>query len=67
MKISPALFEIGVPLSAEENVAKFRRCAGYAARPLPAPAQDALIAAIADLEKVDDIARLMRLSTGEVT
>ena len=55
------------PLSAEENVAKFRRCAGYAARPLPAPAQDALIAAIADLEKVDDIARLMRLSTGEVT
>lgn len=53
------------PLTTEENISKFRRCAGYAAQPLPTPAQDALIATIADLESVDDIAQLMRISTGD--
>ena len=55
------------PMSAAENVSKFKRCAGYGANPLPLPAQDALIAAIFDLESVDDIARLMRLSTGDLS
>lgn len=55
------------PLSAEENLAKFRRCTEFATRPLASNAQDRLIAAIGDLEAVDDIAELMALSRGTLT
>jgi 2-methylcitrate dehydratase PrpD len=49
-----------VPLSAAENEAKFRRCAAAAIRPLPDP--DRLIAAVAAVENMPDIAELARLS-----
>ncbi len=52
------------PLSSGENIAKFRRCAGYAAHPLPKEAQDRLIGAIDTLETLDDIADLMVLAKG---
>ena len=52
------------PLSEAENLAKFRRCAEYASVPLTIAAQDDLIAAIAGLETLDNIADLMALSRG---
>jgi aconitate decarboxylase len=52
------------PLTDAENLAKFERCAGYATRPLGQHAQARLIAAIADLENMDDISKLMDLSSG---
>lgn len=55
------------PLSEDENLAKFRRCAGYGTPPLNPNAQDRMIAAIADLEDLDDIAKLMVLSQGAIT
>ncbi|SMY08163.1 MmgE/PrpD family protein [Flavimaricola marinus] len=53
------------PLSDEDNIAKFRRCAGYASAPLDQAGQNRLIAAIAGLESMDDIADLMTLSRGD--
>jgi aconitate decarboxylase len=44
------------------NVEKFRRCAGYGARPLDPAKVDALIAAIADLEANRDAAALVNLT-----
>ena len=52
------------PLSSEENIEKFRRCAGYAMHPLTKEAQDRLIDAIDTLETLDDIAVLMVLAKG---
>jgi len=52
------------PLSKEENLAKFKRCASYSTSPLSLEAQDKLITAIAGLEAIDDIANLMVLSRG---
>jgi 2-methylcitrate dehydratase PrpD len=52
------------PLTEAENLAKFRRCAGYASAPLPDAAQDKLISAIAGLERLDNIADLMALTRG---
>lgn len=52
------------PLSDGENLAKFKRCTGFARQPLDAAAQDALIAAVAGLEDMDNIAELMALSQG---
>ncbi len=51
-----------VALTEAENVAKFRRCAGFARTPLADP--QPLIDAVADLETMPDIAALMRLSQG---
>jgi len=50
-----------VPLTPDENVAKFRRCLGFAPRAIPAAQADALIAAIAGLERLDDVAALIPL------
>ena len=55
-----------VPLSAEENLAKFRRCVGFARGPLAGDATEALIAAVAGLEDLSDVGRLMRLSQGDL-
>lgn len=52
------------PLTADENLAKFRRCAGYATHPLSTDAQERLIGAISDLENLIDIAKLMGLAQG---
>jgi 2-methylcitrate dehydratase PrpD len=54
-----------VPLSEAENLEKFRRCAGHAARPLPAARTQALAAAVARIEEIDDIARLPALTLPE--
>lgn len=51
-----------VPLTEAQNEAKFRRCLGYAARPVPVAQADALVAAIARLEDIDDIASLVPLT-----
>jgi 2-methylcitrate dehydratase PrpD len=53
-----------VPLTPAQNEAKFRRCLTYAARPLPGAQADALVAAIARLEDMDDIAALVPLTIG---
>ncbi len=50
------------PLSEAENIAKFRRCAGYGARPLPEEKVEAMIATIADLQSLPDAARLVDLT-----
>ena len=50
------------PLTPEENVDKFRRCCGYAARPLPASNIDALIASVAGIESEPDVARQVKLT-----
>jgi 2-methylcitrate dehydratase PrpD len=50
------------PLSEAENIAKFRRCAGYGARPLPKEKVEAMIATIADLQSLSDAARLVDLT-----
>ena len=55
------------PLTETESLAKFGRCAGYATRPLKQDARARLIAAIADLENMDDISKLMDLSRGGET
>jgi aconitate decarboxylase len=51
-----------VPLSADENAAKFLRCAGYGRLPLPAGRAEALIAAADDLAALDDATALVRLT-----
>ncbi|SLN75408.1 MmgE/PrpD family protein [Oceanibacterium hippocampi] len=53
------------PLSPAENVDKFRRCAGYGSRPLPAPKVDALIDAVDRLETLDDVATLVDLTQAD--
>ena len=49
-------------LTAEENIAKFRRCAGFGMRPLPASQCDRLIAAVDGVEDLADAAELARLT-----
>ncbi len=50
------------PLSEAENIAKFRRCAGYGTVPLPAAKIEAMIAAIHDLPALSDAAHLVDLT-----
>jgi 2-methylcitrate dehydratase PrpD len=54
-----------VPLSADENIAKFRRCIGYGSHPLPEEQSEALIAAVSDLAGLEDITALVRLTLAE--
>lgn len=54
-----------VPLSREENIAKFRRCAGYGIRPLPQAQTDRLIAAVDGLADLADATDLVRAATVE--
>jgi len=51
-----------VPLSAEENAAKFRRCVGYGRAPMPAGQAARLEAAVAEVETLADAARLAALT-----
>lgn len=51
-----------VPLTAAENEDKFRRCVGYASRPLPAERADALVEAVATVETLDDASALAALT-----
>jgi 2-methylcitrate dehydratase PrpD len=53
-----------VPLSEEENRAKFRRCAGWGRVPLPPDRAEALIAAVDGIAGMADIAALPRLTLG---
>lgn len=48
------------PLTDEQNEEKFRRCLGQARRPVPGA--EALIAAVAGLEALDDVALLAQLA-----
>jgi hypothetical protein len=50
------------PLADAENVAKFRRCAGYGAVPLGAAKADALVAAVSRIEALDDATDLVALT-----
>lgn len=50
------------PLSAEQNLDKFRRCVGYASKSLGDERAEALVAAVADIENLDDAADLARLT-----
>ncbi len=50
------------PLSEAENIAKFRRCAGYGTVPLPAAKVEAMISAIHDLPALGDAAHLVDLT-----
>lgn len=52
-----------VPLSEARNAEKFVRCAGYGRMPLPDP--DRLIALVAGIETIPDIATLPRLTLGQ--
>ncbi len=54
-----------VPLGEAENVAKFRRCAGFAARPLTPERAGRLIDTVAGLERVEDVACLPALTLPE--
>jgi len=49
-------------LTDTDNIEKFRRCAGYGARPLDATRVEALITAIANLETEKDAAALVALT-----
>jgi len=51
-----------VPLTAAENEDKFRRCVGYASRPLPAERADALVEAVAAVETLEDASALAALT-----
>lgn len=51
-----------VPLTDAENQAKFHRCLSFAAAELPATKASALIEAIANLERIDDISILIALT-----
>ena len=51
-----------VPLTADENRDKFRRCAGYGSVLLPADRAEALIAAVERVEEIEDVALLPRLT-----
>lgn len=51
-----------VPLTDAENQAKFHRCLSFAAAELPATKASALIEAIANLERIDDISTLIALT-----
>lgn len=52
------------PLTDAENEAKFRRCMGFGRRPVTAAQADALIAAVAGLETLPDIAALTAIAQG---
>lgn len=52
-----------VPLTAAENEEKFRRCCGYGR--VPMAGAERLVAAVAGLEQLDDVAALVRLTLGE--
>jgi 2-methylcitrate dehydratase PrpD len=47
-----------VPLDAAANEEKFRRCATHGRVPLPAPQADALVAAVARVQEMADVAQL---------
>jgi 2-methylcitrate dehydratase PrpD len=51
-------------LSREEFIAKFRRCAEYALRPVSSDRLDRLIERVLDLENVKDVSELTRLLDG---
>ena len=51
-----------MPLTREQNIAKFRRCCGYGVRPLPAAQVAEIIGAIDNLETETDVTRLVRLT-----
>jgi 2-methylcitrate dehydratase PrpD len=53
-----------VPLSAAENVAKFRRCWSHAAPPRPPAGADRLMALVEDIERVPDVGILARILAG---
>jgi 2-methylcitrate dehydratase PrpD len=48
------------PLTAAENEAKFRRCAGWGVRPLPTDAADRLVGLVAGVDTLDDATLLPR-------
>lgn len=48
-----------VPLTAEENVAKFRRCAGFGRQPLPPDGVERILGLVAGLDAVEDVAALV--------
>ncbi len=56
-----------VPMSADDNITKFRRCLGFGRATFDATATDILIAAIETLDEIDDVANIMRLSHGGTT
>lgn len=56
-----------VPLSAQENLDKFCRCASYATPPLTSDATKSMIAAVENLSNVEDISLLMTLSHQSAT
>jgi 2-methylcitrate dehydratase PrpD len=49
------------PISKEDLTAKFRDCAGYAARPLSPETVEKAIAMVNRLEEVEDVAAIVRL------
>lgn len=51
-----------VPLSAEDNAAKFRRCVGYGRAPMPEAQAARLEAAVAEVETLPDVAGLAALT-----
>lgn len=50
------------PLSDEDNIAKFRRCTGYGRAPIAEDQADRLITTIDDIEDLDDVAVLARMT-----
>ncbi|MBI2917672.1 MAG: MmgE/PrpD family protein [Chloroflexi bacterium] len=51
------------PLTEEELLAKFRYCTTYAAKPLPQRNVEEVIGLVKDLERLDDVTRLVGLLT----
>ena len=49
------------PMQFDDCAEKFRRCAAFAAKPLPAQSVNAVIDTVAHLEQIDDIGRLLAL------
>jgi 2-methylcitrate dehydratase PrpD len=49
------------PMQFDDCAEKFRRCAAFAAKPLPAHSIEAIVDAVANLEQLDDVARIVSL------
>jgi 2-methylcitrate dehydratase PrpD len=49
------------PMQFDDCAEKFRRCAAFAEQPLPAHAVEAVIDAVANFEKLDDVERIVSL------
>ena len=49
------------PMQFDDCAEKFRRCAAFAAKPLPAQSVNAVIDTVAHLEQIDDVGRLLAL------